>query len=127
MTKTQLWIGRIMSIAAILFLAFDSITKTFRVKSVVDTMVAMGLSASIVQPIGIALLVSLILYVIPRTAFFGALLITVYLGGAVATNVILGTPLFNLIFPVLIAIFIWAGLYVTSPHLRALVCRKINA
>ncbi|MDB5194665.1 MAG: DoxX family protein [Parcubacteria group bacterium] len=127
MTKTQLWIGRIMSGVAVLFLAFDSITKIMRVKSVTDAMAAMGLNPNLALPIGITLLVCLLLYMMPRTAFFGALLLTAYLGGAVATNVIIAAPAYNLIFPVITAVFVWGGLYVTSAHVRALVGKRINA
>lgn len=118
-----------MSGAATLFLAFDSINHILRPASLVAATKASGMDPAILLPIGILLLVLLILFVIPRTAFMGALLITGYLGGAVAANIITGAlPLFlGIGLPVVTAIFLWSGLYVASPRLRDLLKNKINS
>lgn len=115
-----------MCTLALLFLAFDSITKILRLPMVTEPMQQLGQDPSLALPIGIVLLVCMILFVMPRTAFLGALLLTAYLGGAVATNVFYHQPVLVNIMPILIAVFLWSGLYVTNAHLRALVHGRIN-
>jgi hypothetical protein len=74
------------------------------------------------QGIGFTLLACVILYVIPRTAFFGALLLTGYLGGAIATHVRVENPLFShILVPTYVAAILWTGLYLRDARLRAFV------
>jgi hypothetical protein len=127
MSNKAIWVGRIMGGIATLFLTFDSITHLLKLSFVTKAMADMGLDPNLAFTIGAILFVSLVLYVIPRTAFFGALLLTAYLGGAVATNLLFGLPFFNILFAMIIGVFVWAGLYVTNPCLRTLVKEKINA
>jgi hypothetical protein len=76
-------------------------------------------------PLGIILLISLVVYVIPRTSVLGAILLTGYLGGAVATNMRLGNPLFlYTLFPVYFGVLIWGSLYLREPRLRELIPLK---
>ena len=112
---------------AVLFIIFDSVTKILRLPMVIEPMSKLGQDTALAMPIGIILLVSLFIFMIPRTAFFGALLLTAYFGGAVATNLFYHQPVLVNIMPILMAVFIWSGLYVTNAHLRALVHGRINA
>jgi len=89
---------------------------------VVDATVKLGYQESTIVPLGIVLLTCVILYVIPQTSVLGAILLTGYLGGAVATHVRVGDPLFShVLFPVYLGILIWLGLYLRDVRLRALV------
>lgn len=107
---------------AIAFLAFDMAIKVIQSPMAIDGTTALGYPASAVLLIGLIELTCLVLYVIPATSVIGALLFTGYLGGAVATHVRLGNPLFShVLFPVYVALLLWAGLYLQEPRLRALI------
>lgn len=118
-SKTALVAGRILSGLVALFLLFDSIPKVFGMAPAVDGTVQLGYPESVVPGIGLALLFCTILYMIPRTAIFGAILLTGYLGGAVATQVRLES--LWLLFPVVFALLTWAGIYLRDERLRTLV------
>ena len=106
----------------VLFLTFDGVIKLMNVQPVVDGMAKLGYPAGLAGALGTILLACVALYAVPRTAFLGAVLLTGYLGGAVATHVRVGDPLVShVLFPVYVAIFIWGGLYLRDPRLRALV------
>ena len=78
-------------------------------------------AADTALPLGVTLLICTVLYVIPQTAVFGAVLLTAYLGGAVATHVRIGSPLFShVLFGVYLGLFVWGGLWLREPRLRAL-------
>jgi hypothetical protein len=87
----------------------------------VETTVKLGYSESVILPLGIVLLVCTVLYLIPPTAVLGAILLTGYLGGAVATHVHAGDGPFEILFPVLFGALLWGGLALRDPRLRALV------
>jgi hypothetical protein len=99
----------------------DGIMKLVRPAIVVETTVQLGYPASVILPLGIVLLVCTVLYVIPRTAVLGAILLTGYLGGAVATHVRVGEGLFPIVFPIVLGVLIWIGLYLRDDRLPALV------
>jgi len=120
-SKKTLWAGRILSAIPTLFLLFDAVAKLFKPAPVVQGTIQLGYPESSIIGIGIALLVCTILYAIPRTSVLGAILLTGYLGGAVATHVRVGGPLFNVIFPVIFGAVIWGGLYLRDERVRALV------
>jgi hypothetical protein len=109
-SKGRIWTGRVLSGLAIAFFCFDGVMKLVKPAPVVAATVKLGYPESTIVGIGIVLLLSTALYAIPRTAAFGALLLTAYLGGAVATHVRAQQPLFNVIFPVVFAVIIWTGL-----------------
>jgi hypothetical protein len=118
----RLWIGRIMSTLAVLFLLFDSIVKILGLPVAVDATTELGYRVGIVGGIGILELICLLIYVVPRTATLGAVLLTGYLGGAVASQLRVGHPLFShVLFPIYVAVFIWGGLFIRDGRLRALV------
>ena len=114
--------GLVLLGIAILFLTFDTVVKLMAGPMAVAGTLELGWPASVIRPLGVVCAVLLILLVIPRTAPLGALLWTGYLGGAVATHVRVGNPLFShMLFPVYIAILIWAGLYLRDLRVRTLV------
>jgi len=121
-TSKTIWIGRTLSALAILFLSFDTIVKVLRLPVAVDGTTQLGYPESSVFVIGIIQLVCLVLYVIPQTSVFGAILFTGYLGGAIATHLRIGSPLFtHILFPIYVAVLIWGGLYAREPRLRAVI------
>ena len=120
-SKTNLWIGRIVSGLPALFLLVDGVMKLFKPPVVVEATVNLGYTESTIIPIGVVLIICTILYLIPATSILGAILLTGYLGGAVATHVRAGESLFSIVFPVIFGLLIWLGLYLRDNRLRALV------
>ena len=120
-SKRRLWSARILSGLAALFLVVDGGMKLFKPPFVVEATVKLGYAESTIAYIGIVLLVSTVLYVIPRTSMLGAILLTGYLGGAVASNVRAGTPLFNVVFPLFFAGLVWGGLWLSERRLEQLL------
>ena len=116
-----LWGGRIMSWLAALFLLLDGVMKLFKPRFVVDETVRLGYAESTIVPLGIVLTVCAVLYLIPRTAVLGAILLTGYLGGAVATHVGVFEGWFPVLFPVVFGVLLWGGLYLRDNRLRALI------
>lgn len=110
--------GKIISILCILFLLVDAGGKVIKESHHMEGSVALGWPADQVQAIGIALLISTILYIIPRTAILGAILLTGYLGGAIAIMVRAGQPLY---FAAVFGVLVWAGLYLRDEKIRALI------
>lgn len=120
-SKKMLWAGRIISAIPILFLFLDGAAKLFKPAPVVEATVKLGYPETVIVGLGIVLLVSTILYAFPRTSVLGAILLTGYLGGAVATHVRVGDTLFTILFPIIFGVLIWGGLYLRDEHLRALI------
>jgi hypothetical protein len=119
--KVRLWTGRIIGALAVLFLLFDGITKAIKVKAVLEVSDQLGYPVSAIVGIGITLLVCTTFYVIPQTAVLGAVLLTGYLGGAVATSVRVSGPLFNTLFPIIFGVLAWAGIFLREDRPRALM------
>ena len=120
-SKQMLWAGRIISALPALFLLVDGVMKLVKPAVVVEGTVRYGYAESVIIPLGIVLLACTILYLIPRTAILGAILLTGYLGGAVATHVRAGEGWFPILFPVIFGVLIWGGLYLRDARLRALI------
>src|SRR6267378_3626093 len=120
-SKKALWVGRIISALPALFLLFDGAMKLVKPAPVVEATVRLGYSETVILPLGIVLIACTLLYLIPRTAILGAILLTGYLGGAVATHVRVGEGLFPVLFPVIMGILIWGGLWFRDDRLRALI------
>jgi len=120
-SKGMLWTGRVMSTLPALFLLFDGAMKLVKPAPVVEATVELGFPESALVPLGIVLLVSTALYLVPRTAVLGAILLTGYLGGAVATHVHAGHGAFQTLFPVGFGALLWGGLVLRDERLRALV------
>lgn len=122
MTTTQVWSGRVLSGLAVLFLLMDATIHVMRIPAAVEGTIKVGYSAGVLLPLGVIELVFLVVYVIPRTSVLGAILWTGYLGGAVATHVRIGDPLFShILAPMYVAAFLWLGLWLRDPLLRAIV------
>lgn len=116
------WGGRILTGIPVAFLIVDGVMKLANVKAVADAMPLLGWPAGLAAPLGILLLSCVALYVIPQTAVLGAILLTGYLGGAVATHVRIGDPLFShVLFPTYIGAMIWGGLFLRDARVRALI------
>jgi DoxX-like protein len=121
-SSAQIWTGRVLSGLAVLFLLMDATMKVLRPPFVIEGTTKVGYSAGVILPLGIIQLVCLIIYLVPRTSVLGAILWTGYLGGAVATHVRVGDPLFShILFPTYVAALLWLGLWLREPRLRALV------
>jgi hypothetical protein len=117
----QVWTGRILSGIVSAFFLLDGGMKLFKPAFVVKATVELGYPESTIFGIGIALVLSTLLYLTPRAAFFGAILLTGYLGGAVATNVRVSAPLFNILFPIVFAGLAWLGLYLRDSRMRLIL------
>jgi hypothetical protein len=120
-SKARLWVGRIITGVVVLFLLFDSITKVVKERHVLQAAAELGYSAESMVGIGTLLLACTALYLIPRTSVLGAVLLTGYLGGAVATQVRVGNPLFESTLPIMFGVLVWAGLYLREARLGTLV------
>ena len=116
--KARLWTGYGLSALAGLFLLFDAAGKFVMPEPVVDAFARLGLPVALGSSVGTLLLVSTVLYAISRTAVLGAVLLTGYLGGAVAIQMRAGSPTFETVFPVLFGILAWAGVYLRECGLR---------
>jgi len=121
-TRSMIWTGWIMSGIVVVFLMFDGITKLMMIAPVVDATTGIGYPVGVIRPLGIVCLACAILYAIPRTSILGAILLTGFLGGAVASKVRLEDPLFSqVLFGVYVGILAWGGLYLRDGRLRALI------
>ena len=121
-SKTSLWAGRIISALVVLFMVFDGAIKVLRLPPAIEGTLSLGYPASVVFPLGLVVLICVLLYVIPQSSVLGAILLTAYLGGAVATHVRVGNPLFShVLFPTYIGVLAWLGLFLRDERLRALI------
>ena len=121
-SKGRLWAGCILSILPALFLLLDGVMKLMKPEIVVKTTVEIGYQENIIVPLGIVLLICTVLYLIPQTSALGAVLLTGYLGCAVATNARIGSPLFShILLPVYIGVLLWGGLFLRDPRVSGLI------
>jgi hypothetical protein len=126
-SQAALWTGRILSGLSVAFLLFDATMKVLELQAAVEGTTQLGYPADVLVGIGLVQLACLVLYVVPRTAVLGAVLWTGYLGGAVATHVRVGSPLFShTLFPLYVAAMIWGGLWLRDQRLRALLPVRKN-
>jgi DoxX-like family len=117
----RLWAGRIISALSALFLLVDGAMKLVKPQVVVKGTVELGYAKTVILPLGLVLLACMTLYLIPRTAVLGAILLTGYLGGAVATHVRAGQGPFEILFPVVLGALLWGGLVLRDDRLRTLI------
>jgi hypothetical protein len=115
------WGGRILSGLVVLFCAMDGVMKLMKPAPVVTATVQMGFPESEIVGIGVVLLACTLLYAIPRTSILGAVLLTGYLGGAVASQVRIGAPPFSMAFPLIFAALAWGGLWLRDDRVRKLI------
>ncbi len=110
LSTKRVWAGRIISGLAVLFLLFDIIIKLLVIDPVVKSLDQLGYPVTVARGLGTLELICLIIYLIPRSAVLGAIVLTGYLGGAIATHVRVGSPLFShILFPVYVAALLWGG------------------
>jgi DoxX-like family len=123
----RLWTGRAIAGLIALFCLFDAAMKFVQPKPVADAFVRTGWPLHLSVTLGVLLMTSTVLYLIPRTAILGAILLTGYLGGAVATNLRLENPLFSYtLFPVYFGVLVWVSLWLRDPKLQELVPLRSN-
>ena len=116
------WVGRVLSGLVVLFLIPDGIIKFVKPAPVVEAFAHLGLPLTLANGLGILLLICTAIYVFPRTSVLGAILLTGYLGGAVATHLRVGDPLFShILFPTYLGVTLWLGLYLRDDRLRVLI------
>jgi hypothetical protein len=120
-SRAAVWTGRILQLLLIVLLLFDAGIKVLKLDFAVKATIEAGYPVSAVAPVGWTLLISLVVYAIPRTAVLGAILLTGYLGGAVATNVHRSSSLGFDLFPAVIGALVWAALYLRDERLRTMI------
>lgn len=122
-SKKKLWAGIIISALPALNLLFAGFLKLVKPagSGVVEEFARLGYPESVILGIGILEIICTVVYLIPRTSVFGAILLTGYLGGAVATHVRVGDPMSSSIAPILVGALVWVGLYLRDERLRALI------
>jgi len=117
--------GWVLSILAILLLLADGFAKLIKPEPVIQATLQLGYPESTITTIGILVIICAIIYAIPRSAFLGAILLTGFLGGAIATHFRINNPLFShTLFPVYVLLFIWLGLYLRNASLRKLLLNR---
>ena len=119
-SKTMLWAGRIVSALAVLFILFDAVLHLMKPAPVAVAFAQLGYPLDLAVGIGILELVCVAIYVIPRTSPLGAILLTGYLGGAVASQLRVGHSLFETVFPIILGVLFWGGLFFRDDRLRAI-------
>ncbi len=117
-SKTALWAGRFISGLCILFLLFDAVCKIIKEQHAISASTALGIPEGTITGIGVTLLICTLLYAIPRTAIWGAILLTGYLGGAMAIMMRAGQPVY---FALVFGLLVWLGLYLTNSQVRNLL------
>ena len=120
--KWMRWVGYALSALVILFMLMDATMKLLQLPIVLETTAQIGWPVASVIPLAIVLLICTALYAFPPTAVLGAVLLTAYLGGAVATHARIGSPIFShMLFGVYLGAILWGGLYLRDDRLRALI------
>jgi hypothetical protein len=120
-SKGTKWAGYVVSGLPVLFLLLDGVMKLFKPAFVVEATTRLGYQENVIVPIGVVLVICTVLYLIPQTSVLGAILLTGYLGGAVATHVRFNEGAFPIVFPVIIGALVWAGLCMRDARLRTLL------
>lgn len=123
-SKAARWTGYFMSGVVILFLLFDGGIKLVPLDIVTETSAQIGLPTNVefARMLGVLTLIGVVLYAVPRTAVLGAILLTGYMGGAMATHLRIGSPLFShVLFGFYLGVLIWGGLYLRDERVRKLI------
>ena len=127
-SKSRIWIARTLTGLAVAFLVFDTVMKLLKLTPAVEGTASLGYPASSVFDIGLLEAICVAAFLVPRTRILGAILLTGYFGGAIATHVRLANPLFtHILFPVYIAAMIWGGQFLLDARVRALVSPRARA
>ena len=118
-SKPMLWTGRVLATLIVLFMLFDGAMKLAMIQPVIDATTKLGYPTSTIRPIGVAAIVAALLYAFPQTAVLGAVLLTGFIGGAMATHVRVGEC--NYIFAGGVGVIAWLGLYLRDARIRSLM------
>jgi hypothetical protein len=118
-SKPVLWISRIMSALPVLLVLFGSVVKIMKTPAVIEGFARSGVPEKLIVPVGMIELTCVVVYLIPRTAVLGAILMTGLLGGAAITNLRISDPTYPL--PVILGMLAWGGLYLRDIRLRQLI------
>ena len=118
LSKPLLWVGWILSVLPVLMVVVSAVMKFVKPPELIEGFAHLGLDLRLAVGLGVLELACTILYLIPRTAVLGAILLTGYLGGAIATHLRVADPFFP---PILLGVLLWGGLYVRDTRLRALL------
>jgi len=117
-SKTTIWAGRILSTLPILLLLFSAAIKLYGGPMLAEGFAHLGLSPGLAIPLAILEITCTLIYLLPRTAVLGAILLTGYMGGAILTHLRVGDPFYM---NILVGVFLWGGLYLREPRLRELI------
>ncbi len=113
-----------MSAIVALFMVFDGVIHIMRIAPVTAAFAQLGYPLRMAAPLGVLELFIVAVYAIPSTTAIGAMLLTAYLGGATATQVRIGAEPFAVVFPALLGVLLWGGLYLRDERVRALIAAK---
>ena len=121
-SNKALWTGRVVSGLVVAFLLFDGAIKLIPLDIVISTSRELGIPAEFARVLGVLTLLGAALYAFPRTAVLGAILLTGYLGGAMASHLRIGSPLFShTLFGLYLGLMVWGGLWLRARSLRSLI------
>jgi hypothetical protein len=120
-SASRLWTARALFALTVLFLLFDAFGKLTRPQPVIEAMARLGVPYALWPTIGLTLLAVVIVYAIPKTRVLGVVLLTGYLGGALAIQLRAGTPAFETLFPIIMAVIAWAPVYLLNARVRELI------
>jgi DoxX-like family len=120
-SRALIWTGRCISAVMAIFLLMDAVSHVMMPAPVAEAFMRLGYPVGTGVGLGIVLLVCVGIYAIPRTSMLGAILLTGYLGGATAVNVRVGNPWYDVLFPVMFGVLVWAGVYLRDEQLRRLI------
>jgi len=121
-SKLKYRAGVALSALPVMFLLFDSVIKVIEIAPVVQSFAQLGYPETLARGLGLVELACIVVYMVPRTAVLGAILLTGFLGGAISTHLRIGDPFFShTVFPVYVALMVWGGLYLRDETLRALL------
>lgn len=123
-SKTVLWISYILQGIVVLMFLMGAVQNLMQSETAVTQAMEMGYPESSVLYLGLVLLISTVLYAIPKTTVVGAILLTAWLGGAVATHVIHKDSFFNILLPVIFGMVIWLSLWLRDKQLKSLIPLK---
>jgi hypothetical protein len=121
--RAQLWTGRVLTGLVATFLLLDGVAKLLQLAPVIEATQKLGFAIAVIRPMGVVLVVSTLLHLMPRMQVIGAVLLTAYLGGATATLVHAGTPFW---FPVAMGVVLWIAYYLRSPQLRSFLSSTLS-
>ena len=118
----RIWTGRVLTGLGALFMLFDGVIHILKITPVVDAFAQLGFPLGTSRALGVIEIICVAIYLLPSTSVLGAILLTGYLGGAIATQVRVGAPLFSTtLFPIYVALFLWGGLYFRDERVRNLI------